>query len=171
MVVPQSAVEPPLILHLEPKLAEFAGLMTEAPWGEAWNEVRIGPSADLAAHFDLVLTVESADFHLTVPPTSGIRTALWCRHPDTLEGLQRLRSVTALVLSPSRLAILDLWRRQRRTLVASKDIDRGAIIEPADVGTVIGGFGVDQYAAEAIIGRRAANAIRSGDAIDFGSIL
>jgi hypothetical protein len=171
----RAAVSPRCILHAAHEEASCVALFPTTPWGGPWSEIHRGSRDALAGRFEVVVELDGV-LSSPVSAGQGARLALWCRHPDVLLRLRptvesgRL-GAAAVVLSPSRLALLDARRAGRLALVAARDLVRGQVIGVDDLTVGRGTVGVTAERHGEVIGRRAAYDIARGAPIDLGKIL
>lgn len=101
---------------------------------------------------------------------AGVKAAFICRDLYAFLRLKQKPIGGDLVFAPSLAAKLDLQRQSRRTLVATRSLAEGHVLEDEDIGDVQGGSGLGVEMRDAVIGRFLHYDIAQGGDIDFGMI-
>jgi hypothetical protein len=149
--------------------AEDAARIRAVPgWEDRFDEAIAGTAAVLTGRYDVLVPYD----HPHRPPLlgEGARVAFLCTDLTAFEVALRNPPPGDLVFMPSPLARLDALVRTRRTLKASRDLPRGAVLGAADLAYEIGGHGAGAECAGRIIGRSALYDLAEGTPLDFGVV-
>jgi len=143
--------------------------MTFDRWPFEISQSREASPQDVVGDYDLILPIDGP----IVPPIGGrdgLRLAFLCT------GVAALHSVLAadlpgdILFYPSRLALLDLERAARRTLVAARPLGAGEVLAAEHLADEDGGVGLDVTLKSAVMGRRVLYDLAAAAPIDFGMI-
>ncbi len=160
-----------MVLHVDAAL--FNGISGELfpspPGGGAWDKTLDESLWDYCKRFDIC--IEGAGIlDSTLSLQRDLEVCIVCRDWKSLERLGNVDFGATIVFSPGSATILDATRMIRRTLVASRNLEKGQELTDEDIQAVDGGFGAGEDCSDAFIGRKAAYDISHGEALDFGKI-
>ncbi|GAB3440736.1 hypothetical protein [Insolitispirillum peregrinum] len=160
-----------IILALPEQDDAFAAFR-RAPWSERWTEaVTLPDGADdtegwLAERFGALLRLWPS---MTIPQPVAARIGLVITELDQLEDVLPQADLWGfIVFQPSRLAALDLMRRERQTLVAARALPLNHQLTVSDLAIRSGGGGIDAAQHDRVIGCRLQYPLQPGDDVTFG---
>lgn len=118
--------------------------------------------------YDMVIPAD----HLREQPLGGdsLNLAFLCREVDAYLRVVSMKPPGDIILYPSAVAVLDMLRQGRLTLIAARELSAGHILMADDLDEEIGGPGVGLNLSSTLIGRRVLYPLIPGQAIDFGYI-
>jgi hypothetical protein len=139
---------------------------------EQFDDITMQAIDLIIREYDFVINQEVAvcnqTIHNTNNTTDSLSVAVLTSEVEPFHSCCKYISGVVYIFSPSPLAYLDIYSKERKSLVLACDLEAGDVLTGEHVRSVIGGSGIGVEFLSSLLGRSAVYNLRAGCDLGYG---